>query len=110
MTDLATPESHADTGGASRTPLVGMRDIRVSFGGVHADGDRFGQCGIRQIHALRHPQQPTLRLANQHQIGQPALGGSVADAPQLVVAGVDHHPVAYSEPIDVRADGFDHAG
>ena len=36
MTDLATPETSSNAGDASRTPLVELRDIRVSFGGVHA--------------------------------------------------------------------------
>ena len=36
MTDLVTPESSTNADDASRTPLVDMRDIRVSFGGVHA--------------------------------------------------------------------------
>ena len=36
MTDLASPDASTDAGDASRVPLVELRDIRVSFGGVHA--------------------------------------------------------------------------
>ncbi len=64
-------------------------------GGVHADGERLGEGGHLERQVVGNMVEPAaIGFGDQEERGQSALGGTVPDPPELVVARLDHDPVA----------------
>ena len=88
-----------DTTTATRTPLVEMRDIRVSFGGLHA---------VDGVTITLNPGE-VVALVGGNGAGKSTLmhtlaGARPADSGQILVNG---HPVSIDNPRDARAHGIE---
>lgn len=88
-----------DTTTATRTPLVEMRDIRVSFGGLHA---------VDGVTITLNPGE-VVALVGGNGAGKSTLmhtlaGARPADSGQILVNG---QPVAIDNPRDARAHGIE---
>jgi D-xylose transport system ATP-binding protein len=99
MTDLVTPESSTNSDDASRTPLVDMRDIRVSFGGVHA---------VDGVSIDLYPGE-VVALVGGNGAGKSTMihtlaGAHPADSGQILING---EPVTINNPRDARAYGVE---
>ncbi|HSP27393.1 MAG TPA: ATP-binding cassette domain-containing protein [Ilumatobacteraceae bacterium] len=100
MTDLITPDTETDpeTGGP-RAPLVEMRDIQVSFGGVHA---------VDGVSIDLYPGE-VVALVGGNGAGKSTLihtlaGAHPADAGQILING---EPKTISNPRDARNCGVE---
>jgi D-xylose transport system ATP-binding protein len=96
MTETSTQPSQADTRG---TPLVEMRDIRVSFGGVHA---------VDGVSIDLYPGE-VVALVGGNGAGKSTLmhtlaGAHPADSGQILING---EPVTINNPRDARLYGIE---
>ena len=81
------------------------------LGGVHAHREGLGERRHVERQVLGHRVQPTpVDLGDQEERGETTLGRAVADAAELVVAGLHHDAVADADAPDVGTDPVDHAG
>ncbi len=99
MTDLATPDTSTDAGDASSVPLVELRDIRVSFGGVHA---------VDGVTIDLYPGE-VVALVGGNGAGKSTLihtlaGAHPADGGQILING---EPVTIHNPRDARTYGVE---
>jgi D-xylose transport system ATP-binding protein len=99
MTDLATPETPSVAGDRSHVPLVDMRDIRVSFGGVHA---------VDGVSIDLYPGE-VVALVGGNGAGKSTMihtlaGAHAADSGQILING---EPVTINNPRDARAYGVE---
>ncbi len=79
-------------------------------GGVHADGERFGEGGHVEREVVGHRVQPPVGGLHQQEGGEPALAAASADAVELVHPRLHDHPVADPVVADLGADPVDGAG
>ena len=88
-----------DTTTATRTPLVEMRDIRVSFGGLHA---------VDGVTITLNPGEVVALVggngAGKSTLMHPLAGARPADSGQILVNG---QPVTIDNPRDARAHGIE---